>query len=182
MTPAAKVPCVFQQLRVILVLREMVFQEVDVSRIQNSWHFAHSLSYVACGNFQVSACSAGQLWSPADVCSPQRMSNSAPWQMLPQNSDFRVLFFSFLHCYLSRRRKPLRGRSLTYENLLGKAQEVLFPLVLMKLSVVPLPHRLLQTPGILLCMEDKPTTATYVYSAPPANLAWNPGRHVCGGV
>lgn len=87
-TPAAKVPCIFQQPRVSLTLQEMVFWKSRWQPDSKLVAFCSWLVLCSLWKLQVSVCSAVQLQSPADVCSPQRIHSSKPWQTLPRNSDF----------------------------------------------------------------------------------------------
>lgn len=110
-TAAAKVPCIFQQPRVSLTLQEMVFWKSIWQPDSKLVAFCSWLVLCSLWKLQVSACSAVQLQSPADVCSPQRIHSRKPWQTLPRNSDFSPS--SSFTAPSPVAKKPPRGRALT---------------------------------------------------------------------
>ena len=83
-TPAAKAPCVFQQPRVSLTSQDMLFWKSRWQPDSKLVAFCSRLVLCSLWKLQVSACSALQPQSPADVCSPQRICSRKPRQTLPR--------------------------------------------------------------------------------------------------
>ena len=143
------------------------------------WHFAHGLSYVACGNFKflhAQQCSSG----------PQQMFAALKGYAIvnhgkrcPEMAIFPKLI---LHRSLSRGEEASKGKSTDLRKSLGQGPISLIAACINEVvsgpsaSQPPSATRVFTVPG------GKPTTAAHAYSAPPEKLAWGPGRHVCWSV
>lgn len=179
-TPAAKVPCIFQQSRVSLALQEMVFLKSRWQSDSRLVTFPSRLVLRSLWKLEVSACSAVQLRPPGDVCSPQRTGNSKPRQTLPQSSDFPR---PILHHSLWHREEASKGKSTDLWKPRGQGPVGPIPACINEavrgasVSQPPSATRACTVPG------GKPTTVSCpAYSASPEKPTWGPGRHICCSV